>query len=90
MVRKGTPLHRALGGEVRVFRRCNEEGVGVLLKYGARVDIRNDKEETAMDIARKKGDTKMVEKLMQHIRDVKRASSILMQLYCGRMADCSN
>jgi ankyrin repeat protein len=70
---KSTPLHRALGSNFRVLKQCNEAGVEALLKYGARVDIKNNKGETAMDIAKKNGDTRMMERLMQHIRDVERA-----------------
>lgn len=70
---KSTPLHRALRRNLWGLKQCNEAGVEALLKYGARVDIKNDKGETAMDIAKKNGDTRMMERLMQHIRDVKGA-----------------
>lgn len=75
-VQNGTPLHLAVGRHFWILRRCNEEGAEVLLKYGARVDIRNDKGETAIDIAEIHSDTKMVEKLLQRGRALQRTQEI--------------
>ena len=60
-----TPLHRALTRDYRMPGRCNEEEISALLDYRARVDLLNDKNETAVHRAMKNGDERMVRKLRQ-------------------------
>ncbi|CAI6335448.1 unnamed protein product [Periconia digitata] len=62
--RKESPMHIAVRRR-RDTRKCNEEGVVQLLKYGASLDIRDEEGKTVVDIAKREGNEDIAELLLQ-------------------------
>jgi ankyrin repeat protein len=64
-VNGGTPLHRAVVLR-RDVRRCNEDGIKLLLRFGAKVDLCDKEGNMVIDWAKERGDATALQILAEY------------------------